>query len=1067
MTIIVASLFLPFQPEFKLNESEYQTADLVESNLVKVNQPITDSHKPKRSSSVHSATQFNRSNRSSSVHSTKPFIPHQVFDNSNATDTKLNSHETSAVIEHDEVDVTSEQFLENLTKRPSRGNTVTNVTSPTGHKSTRANSTSIEDFFHSKDDNENLFELQDKNGMVDEIAINGIPTSSSKHSREGSPHTPSAGDVIDDNDNTLPNDQPFTLHSVFDTVTQQNSTSSGSKTTVVRPKSRAIPDFNSAVVDIDKIKQKQQQFHGAPSMKRVHVVPEMTITEGVELKNETQHQEHGDDSDYDSDLETDMKQKYIVPQFGGYSNDAKAKAARLHNSQELFGQLPWSIVPCEKGNGALKNAINIATKEKTITDEIAWVGTVGIPTDEIPIEISNKITKTLKDNYQSHAVITDDITFKGAYKNFCKQILWPTLHYQIPDNPNSKAFEDHSWNYYCDLNKLFAEKIAAVYKEGDIIWIHDYHLMLVPEMVRHILPHAKIGYFLHVSFPSSEVFRCFAHREKILMGILGANSVGFQTTEYARHFLQTTNKLLMADVQNDELKYKGKIISITSTPVGIDVFALKDHLRRDKVLKWRRLIKQRWRGKKLIVCRDQFDRIRGLNKKMLAYERFLRENPKYIEKIVLVQICLGKSQDDESERQLMLTVDRINSLSSNLSMSQPVVFLHQDLEYTQYLALNCEADLFMVNSFREGMNLTCHEFIISSEEKNAPLLLSEFTGSASVLDKGSILINPWDIRHVSQSIKRGLEMTYAERRKHWKSLVKSVIKHDSDTWITTSLQDINNSWEANEERSTVFNLGYDVLYKDYEASQKHLFIFKISEPPTARVLSILNELASKNIVFVMNSHSKVTLERLYARASNVGLIAENGAYVRLDGSWYNIVEQVDWKDDVMKILNDKIERLPGAYYKVTESMIRFHTENAEDKDRVAGVIGEAITHINTLFDEKNIHAYIHKNIVFVQQTGLSLSAFKFLLNFYNSSAANAKDGTNGGDSQYHIQFTCISGSSSPVIEPLFKCIKEEIAGGILNYGHSIVYGDTTSTNAKEHVDGLNELLTILQKLPEK
>ena len=124
---------------------------------------------------------------------------------------------------------------------------------------------------------------------------------------------------------------------------------------------------------------------------------------------------------------------------------------------------------------------------------------------------------------------------------------------------------------------------------------------------------------------------------------------------------------------------------------------------------------------------------------MLAFERFLKENPEYIEKVVLLQICIGAGKDSELERQIMLVVDRINSLSSNISVSQPVVFLHQDLEFVQYLALSCEADMFLVNSLREGMNLTCHEFIVSSEEKNAPLLLSEFTGSASVLE-GALLI---------------------------------------------------------------------------------------------------------------------------------------------------------------------------------------------------------------------------------------------------------------------------------------------------------------------------------------
>lgn len=1025
MTIIVASLFLPYQPEFKLNESEFQTAELVESNLVKLNPASADNIRGKRSASVHS--------------STKPFVTNQHIDTTLIQDDNKSStpRDTSPSVENNGTEVTSEQFLENLTtnfNRKSVSGSSNRVSTPILSKSPPSNTTSIEDFFLSKNTT---------------TSPTGTDHITNDHLRD------EYSSLTDSNLSNNRGTDSFTLHNVFDTVTRQNS---GSKSTVVRPKSRAIPDFNSSMYDIDRIKQKEQQFQSAPSMRRVHTFQEKSIIEEEKEEKEEEESKYREDG-YPSDLETDGKERYVVPKFGGYSNSSRATNLRLHNSQKLFGQLPWSIVPCEKGNGALKNAIDIASKENTLTDEVVWVGTMGIPTDELPNDISTKITESLKDNYKCHAVISDDITFKGAYKNFCKQILWPTLHYQIPDNPNSKAFEDNSWNYYCDLNKLFAEKIAQVYKDGDIIWIHDYHLMLVPEMVRKLLPNAKIGYFLHVSFPSSEVFRCFAHREMMLKGILGANSVGFQTTEYARHFLQTTNRLLMADVSNDELKYRGRIISIMSTPVGIDAFALKDYLRRDQVTQWRRLIRERWNGKRLIVCRDQFDRIRGLNKKMLAYERFLRENPKYIDKIVLIQICLGKPQNEDFERQLMLTVDRINSLSSNIGMSPPVVFLHQDLEYAQYLALNCEADLFMVNALREGMNLTCHEFIISSEEKNSPLLLSEFTGSAFVLNEGSILINPWDIRHVAQSIKKGLEMSYAEKRKHWKSLVKSVIKHDSDTWIKNSLQDINNSWEANKERSTVFNLGYDALHKDYKDSRKHLFIFKITEPPNSRILSALSELATNNIVFVMNANSKDTLERLYARVPNIGLIAENGAYVRLDGSWYNIVEQVDWKDEVMKVLDDKIERLPGAYCKVTDSMIRFHTENAEDQDRVAGVIGETISYINTLFDEKNIHAYVYKDILFVQQNGLSLSAFKFLLNYFNSSAARAS-----GDSQCHIEFACISGSSSPIIEPLFKCVKEEVLQGSLKYGHTIVYGNTTSTNAKEHVDGLNDLLTILDKV---
>ena len=146
------------------------------------------------------------------------------------------------------------------------------------------------------------------------------------------------------------------------------------------------------------------------------------------------------DEEYVSDLEMDdAKQDYKVPQFGGYSNKSKLKKyALLRSSQELFSRLPWSIVPSIKGNGAMKNAINTAVLENIIPHhDVKWVGTVGIPTDEIPDNILENISSSLKDEYESYPVLTDDVTFKAAYKNYCKQILWPTLHYQIPDNPNS------------------------------------------------------------------------------------------------------------------------------------------------------------------------------------------------------------------------------------------------------------------------------------------------------------------------------------------------------------------------------------------------------------------------------------------------------------------------------------------------------------------------------------------------------------------------------------------------------------------------------------------------------
>lgn len=1008
MAIIVASLFLPYKPQFEVRATTEEAAELVDNGLAKVDSADTQG----RSNSLPA-------NGEAGEHmGTQPEVKARI---------------------------TSEQFLENLTASANMGP----PPQPTISQSSFKNRDSADDFFAHAD-------------------IEDAPVG------DGASRLAQEKDFLNAPENPL-------FASTAVTSTGGNATRSRTasiNSTVVTPISRSLPEVGSAVVDVAKIRKSYEQQQSAfPSiqMTQGNIHSQTVMHSGLSshinnratspVTNQASHfgisdilrESDEDETDYESDLETEPNTRYNVPQFGGYSTRAKGNSQYLTNSQMLFGKLPWSIVPTNKGNLSLIKAINTAVAEGTITDKVTWLGTIGIPTDEIPDDISDKIIKKLHEEYNSAAVITDDLTFKGAYKNFSKQILWPTMHYQIPDNPNSKAFEDHSWHYYQKLNQRFAEQIIKVYKDGDTVWINDYHLMLVPNLVREKIPSAKIGFFLHVSFPSSEVFRCLAQRENILQGILGSNFVGFQTKEYARHFLQTCNILLAADVSVDEIKYNGKSVTVGYTPVGIDIFNLSAELKNDQVLQWKKLIHEKWKGKKLIVSRDQFDPIRGLHKKMLAYERFLRENPSYIHKVILLQICIGKNKDSDLERQIMKVVDRINALSSNLSSTPPVVFIHQELDFVQFLALSSEADVFLVSPLREGLNLTSHEFIACSYEKKAPLLLSEFTGSLSVLRSGAILVNPWDVIRVAKKIKYALEMPYIDKVRNWKMLMKNIINHDSDNWVQCTLQNINNAYNQSVENSSVCGIVAEKVYSDYKMSKNHLFILKISEHPTDKMIVTLRELHANNVVFVMSSFSKNTCERLYARVANLGLIAENGAYVRVGDKWYDIVGEVSWKDEILKILDSKVERLPGSYYKVGDSMVRFHTENAEDQDRVGSVIGEAIAHINTLYDEEDVHAYVHKSILFVQQNGLANSALDFILKYYNGSMSS----TSSSMAKRFFDFAFISGSSSPPMESLFKCIKVKSNGNELKVGHTVVYGDLESTNANSHIGGSNELFAIL------
>ena len=885
-----------------------------------------------------------------------------------------------------------------------------------------------------------------------------------------------------------------------------------------------------------------------------------------------------------------------VPKFGGYSNAEFLKNNLLNGQQNIFSKADWSIVPSHKCNTGLKNAVNTAIFEKTFNQPVIFYGTLGVPTDVLPENVLNNVTGTLKDEFNCEAVISDDITFKGAYKNFCKEILWPTFHYQIPDNPKSKAFEDHSWNHYKALNQKFADKIIENYSEDDTVWVHDYHLLLVPGMVREKLPDAKIGFSLHISFPSSEVFRCFAQRDFILKGLLGANSLGFQTEEYAKHFALTCNRLMQTDGDiEDGIKFAGRTIHICTIPIGIDAFEIQRKLRNAEDFDFfKNIIKDRWasnENKRLIVSKDQFDSLRGLKTKFMAYEKFLRDNPSYISRVCFVQVVTGSTKKDKYlEKEIVGLVDRINNLSTDITVHQNIVLLTQDITEIQYYALLSEADIFWVNSMREGMNLACHDFIVANSDKNSPLMISEFTGSAELFKEGCLLTNPWDIKRLSEIVKFALEMSPEEKRRRWKKMMKKLTITDSDNWIISSVKSINSSWELNIERSTLFNLQNEEWEESYNncKGKNKLFVFKISEPPTPEIIKTMNDLCSVpgNKVFILNSFDKATVERYYARVANLNLIAENGAFVRIDGVWYTLMGDNLWKNEVLPLLQDKLERLPGSYIKAGESMFRIHTENADDKDRVNDIVGDLILHINTLFgSRKGIHAYYHKSILFVQQFGLSLRALKFIFDYYassgsssmhrnssatslfnlnsnsngyadnginmsrgpsmhspllkplmspitpstpskvqlqlksvnsisdlqgddnlnnddNSSIRSSVDGSNGdyfnnknnisllgsANIRPHLNtfqsfeqlnllnnnsscgenlkgvnkfsFAMITGSSSPTIEPLFEYINR-FKGANIAYTYTCVYGDPTSTNAHQHVNGMNDLIKLL------
>jgi len=656
---------------------------------------------------------------------------------------------------------------------------------------------------------------------------------------------------------------------------------------------------------------------------------------------------------------------------------------RSDSHDRVFAHADWTVVPADQGNGGLRNAVSAAVRGGKLHDKI-WVGTLGMPTDALEdTQQKQDIEDRLATEYDSLTVFCKDSDFDGHYTHYSKQILWPVCHYQIPDNPKSKAYEDHSWVFYVKVNQAFADKIVKNWKRGDVIWVHDYHLMLVPAMVRKKLPDAKIGFFLHVAFPSSEVFRCLAVRKELLEGMLGANLIGFQIHEYARHFLQTCSRLLCVEATNDGVQLEDRFVDVINLAIGIDPVALDMNRTDPEVGKWLEIMKNRYLGKKLIVARDKLDHVRGVRQKLLAYELFLNRYPEWRDRVVMLQVATSTTEQAELDATVSDIVTRVNSSWANLAY-QPVVYLKQDINYPQYLALLTVADALMITSQREGMNLTSHEYLVCQDGKfkghnrNGSLILSEFTGSASVFGGNELSVNPWDYRQCAEAIKKALEMDDEEKQCRWNKLYDAVMHETAGHWFSTFLTKLDDSYDEQNARgaTSVPRLSINALGHQYQNSKRRLFILDYEGTlaswgsPTSiiltspqRTLDALSDILAddRNTVYVMSGRQPEELDRLFRGVPNLGLIAENGCYIKQSGDpkWTGMAdpEQMrSWKESVEGIMKYYQERTPGSWIETRHCSLIFHYKDAEDFESASRQAGDVASHINDACEGQRVRA---------------------------------------------------------------------------------------------------------------
>lgn len=474
-------------------------------------------------------------------------------------------------------------------------------------------------------------------------------------------------------------------------------------------------------------------------------------------------------------------------------------------------------------------------------------------------------------------------------------------------------------------------------------------------MLRELIPSAAIGLFIHIAFPSSELFRCLAMRETLLRGMLGADLVGFQTHNFCRHFRQTVSRILQLEATPKGVQTETFFTTVSSFPIGIDPRNLNAKRADPDVGEWVAKLAERYEGKKVIVGRDKLDWIRGVRQKLLAFEVFLNEHPEWVGRVVLIQVALATNEENEEAGEANDVVSRINSKYSSLTY-QPVVFLHvQDITFSQYLALLTVADAFLANSLREGMNLTTHEYVICQEEKQSPLILSEFTGTYSAL-RACIGINPWNAKQVAHAIHKALSMSREEQQARWEDLHRTVVTQTALQWITSLLSRLERAHIEQQRRDNAFipRLEIGQLVSEWRASKTRVVLLDLEGTLLTEstlllhdvkdftvpndVIRVLRELSEdeKNAVYVLSSLSTGWLDKLGDEIPKLGIIAEDGCAVKHPGrsEWISLIAGLNnaWKVSVTEILRYFQDRTPGSFLHDRGATLFFSSGQVDTED---------------------------------------------------------------------------------------------------------------------------------------
>ncbi|KAK9059512.1 hypothetical protein SSX86_020216 [Deinandra increscens subsp. villosa] len=656
--------------------------------------------------------------------------------------------------------------------------------------------------------------------------------------------------------------------------------------------------------------------------------------------------------------------------------------------------------------------------------QCVYVGS--LPADVDPSE-QEEVGQTLLDKFRCVPTFLSLEIQNKFYHGFCKHYLWPLFHYMLPvTRTHGVRFDRVAWQAYVSANKIFADKVMEVINpDEDYVWIHDYHLMVMPTFLRKRFHRVRVGFFLHSPFPSSEIYRTLPVRDEILRSLLNCDLIGFHTFDYARHFLSSCSRMLGLDYQSKRgyigLEYYGRTVSIKILPVGIDMGQIESVKSCNRTAKKVEELDRIYGGKVVILGVDDMDMFKGISLKFLAMGQLLEDYPALRGSVVLVQIvnpARSKGRDvQEVENETRKVANEVN-MRFGYDGYEPIVFVNGPVSTQDKIAYYTISECVVVNAVRDGMNLVPYKYTVSREgspeldkalgisepkDRKSMIIVSEFIGCSPSLS-GAIRVNPWNIDSVTEAMSLAITMPDSEKKLRHEKHYKYVSSHDVAYWAKSFDQDLERACRDHFHKrcwGVGLGLGFRVvalalnfrklsveqIVSAYKTTNSRLILLdydgtvmpqaSVDKTPSKEVISILNVLSNdpKNVVFIVSGRGKDSLSKWFDSCKNLGLSAEHGWLTRWssDSEWEScggLVVDADWKKMALPVMEHYTEATDGSFIEQKESALVWHHQEA-DPDFGMWQAKELLDHLESVLANEPVVVKRGQQIVEVNPQGVS------------------------------------------------------------------------------------------------